>query len=174
MPLLPFSFVHSCDLRHTQRHSYLNDLWHLLEISSPPTCAGNNEDPHTQTCTVKNTNASFLTQLRLHRATHGCKGRRSTPPQHDEAPLMMPSEHVARHKPAQHLWSPAGLWSSSGSTRTRDLRRQRAGSQMKTFLSSYLLLTSHIAQYSLVISVLYGGKRQMHLFTKDNHPTREG
>lgn len=116
----------------------------------------------------------LFTPLRLHRATHGCRGRRSTPPQHDGAPLMMPSERVATHKPTQHLWSPAGPWSSSGSTQTRDLRRQRGGSQMKTFLSYYLLLTSHIAQYSLVISVLYEGKRQMRLFTKDNHPTREG
>lgn len=116
----------------------------------------------------------LFTPLRLHRATHGCRGRRSTPPQHDGAPLMMPSERVGTHKPTQHLWSPAGPWSSSGSTRTRDLRRQRGGSQMKTFLSYYLLLTSHIAQYSLVIRVLYEGKRQMRLFTKDNHPTREG
>lgn len=66
----------------------------------------------------------------------------------------MPSGHVARHKPAQRLWSPVGQRSSSGPTRTLDLRGERTGSERKTCETShYLLLTSYIAETHSVTSV---------------------
>lgn len=132
-PSLPLSFFSSppemCHSLLLSSHSLYNCrcCLHFLSLSSVPTHRSahtkmtfdifrNLKSPCMRLKTMKtlmhkraqlrtqtHTNASSLTPLSLRRATHGCTGRRSTPPQHDGAPLLMPSGPVERHKPAQRL-----------------------------------------------------------------------
>ena len=102
---------------------------------------------------------SFLTPPCLRRATHGCTGRRSTPPQRDGALPRTPGGRVARHKLARRPWSRAGWRSFSGPARTLDLRRETAGSKRKA------------SRPSCYVIWVFDAVACWRLFTKVNQPS---
>jgi len=93
LSLLPLSFIRSWNLHHTHRGAH-TEMTFDISRNLKSSC---------MSLKTMKTNTSLLTLLCLHRATHGCTGRRSTPLQHDGAPPLMTGGLFVRHTLAQHL-----------------------------------------------------------------------
>ena len=118
--LLPLSFIHSWNLRHTHRSTHTKTFDISWKVSLY------HEDQWSFSF-------FFLTLLSPRGASHGCTGRRSTPPLHEKVPPLMPNGHDVQRTPAQLPWSLLLQRSSSGPTQTLDLKRYRAKSQRNSY-----------------------------------------